>query len=82
MLEEKSSIHIAKPACRCGHDINHPLISVKTRYSTLGYFWLSLAFSAMPIEVIFQCQQCNEVIARSDDPEFLEKYRYSSDIMR
>lgn len=70
------------PVCRCGYNRNSPYVSAKTRYSTMGYFWLSLAFSAKPIEVIFQCQVCNDIIEKSNDPELLEKYRYNSDIIK
>lgn len=69
-----------KPKCSCGHTINDPMVSAKTKYSSWGWFLLSMAFSAMPKEVIFQCQKCGEIIETSSDPEILEKYRYNSDI--
>lgn len=68
--------------CRCGYTIDNPLVSVKTRYSKLGWFMLSLFFSVQPVEVIYQCQQCGTVIDKSADPEILKKYRYNSDITK
>jgi hypothetical protein len=66
--------------CSCGHTINDPMVAAKTRYNKMGLFWLSMAYSAKPVEVVFQCGKCGEVIERSDDAEVIEKYRYNSDI--
>jgi hypothetical protein len=46
----------------------------------MGWLMLSLAFSAKPLEVVFQCQKCGEIIETSTDPKILDKYRYNSDI--
>lgn len=67
--------------CKDGYGIGDPMITAKTRYSKMGLFWLSMAYSAKPIEVVFQCQKCGEIIYRTEDPEIIEKYRYNSDIM-
>jgi hypothetical protein len=66
--------------CKDGFKIGDPMIVAKTRYTKGGYFWLSLGFSAKPIEVVFQCQKCNEIIGSSVDEQIIEKYRYNSDI--
>ncbi|RPI18695.1 MAG: hypothetical protein EHM58_04305 [Ignavibacteriae bacterium] len=68
--------------CSCGHTIDDPMIVAKTKYSKWGWFLLSMAFSAMPKEVVFQCQQCGDIIDTSTDPDVLEKYRYNSDISK
>jgi hypothetical protein len=68
------------PKCKCGHTRDHNLVSAKTKYGTSGWLALSLAYSAKPVEVIFQCQKCGQIIETSRDPEILEKYRYNSDI--
>jgi len=57
------------------------MVNVKTRYSKIGWLMLSLAYSAKPLEVVFQCQKCGEIIDTSSDPELLDKYRYNSDII-
>jgi hypothetical protein len=67
--------------CSCGYSVGDPMITAKTRYSKMGLFWLSMAYSAKPIEVVFQCQNCGEIIDRTDDPEIIEKYRFNSDIL-
>jgi hypothetical protein len=69
-----------KPACKCGHTKDNPMVSVKTKYSKSGWFALSLAYSAKPAEIIYQCQKCGEIIETSHDSKLLEKYRYNSDI--
>jgi hypothetical protein len=68
--------------CSCGFTIGEPMIAAKTKYSKWGWFLLSLAFSAQPLEVIFQCQKCGEIIGSSSSPDVLEKYRYNSDITK
>jgi hypothetical protein len=68
--------------CSCGHTREHRLVSAKTKYSTSGWLALSLAFSSKPVEVIFQCQKCGEIIESSRDPELLEKFRYNSDVIK
>ena len=70
-----------EPKCSCGYTKSNPLITAKTRYTKMGLIWLSMAYSAKPIEVVFQCQNCGDIIDRTDDPEILEKYRYNSDIL-
>jgi hypothetical protein len=67
--------------CTCGHSKDNPLVSAKTRYSKSGWLALSLAYSAKPVEVVFQCQKCGGIVETSRDPEILEKYRYNSDII-
>jgi hypothetical protein len=67
--------------CTCGRSKDDPLVSAKTRYSKSGWLALSLAYSAKPVEVVFQCQKCGGIVEVSRDPEMLEKYRYSSDII-
>jgi len=68
------------PKCKCGYTIEHPLVSVKTKYNKSGWIALSLAFSAKPTEIIYQCKKCGKIIETSNDALLLEKYRYNSDI--
>jgi hypothetical protein len=66
--------------CKCGNSLGDPMIVPKTKYNKKGYFWLSMGYSAKPIEVVFQCQNCGEILDSSTDEEVIEKYRYNSDI--
>lgn len=68
--------------CRCGYKMGDPMIIPKTRYNKKGYFWLSMGYSAKPVEVVFQCQQCEEILSSTFDEEIIEKYRYNSDIIQ
>jgi hypothetical protein len=74
--------NINEKKCSCGYSVGDPMITAKTKYSKWGWFLLSLAFSAQPLEVVFQCQKCGEIIDSTDAPEVLEKYRYNSDIIK
>ncbi len=76
------AVKVIKLKCTCGYTKDDSMVSAKARYSKMGLFWLSMAFSAMPVEVIFQCQKCGEILERTDDPEILEKYRYNSEIFK
>ena len=68
--------------CSCGHSIDDPMIVAKTRYTKKGYVLLSMGFSAKPTAVVFQCQQCGDLIGSSTDENVIEKYRYNSDIIK
>jgi hypothetical protein len=68
--------------CKCGYKTGDLMIIPKTRYNNKGYLLLSMGFSAKPIEVVFQCQICNEVVLVSKDEKIIEKYRYNSDIIK
>ena len=73
---------VIRERCSDGFTINDPMVSPKARYSKMGLFWLSMAISAKPIEIIFQCQKCGEILQRTDDPDMLEKYRFNSEIFK
>ena len=68
--------------CKCGFKIGDSMIIPKTRYNKKGYLWLSMGYSAKPVEVVFQCQQCEEILSSTSDEEIIEKYRYNSDIIQ
>jgi hypothetical protein len=68
--------------CKCGHTIDDDFVTAKSRYNKWGWLLLSLAYSAKPVEIIFQCQKCGEIIEKSTDREVIEKYRYNSDILK
>jgi hypothetical protein len=72
----------ANRKCKCGHKLGDPMIVPKTRYNKKGYFWLSMGYSAKPIEVVFQCQNCGEILDSSTEEDVIEKYRYNSDIIQ
>ena len=74
-------MNTSEKKCECGHAKDDPMVSAKTRYNKGGWLALSLAYSAKPIEVVFQCQKCGGIVETSRDPEILEKYRYNSDII-
>ncbi|MGA2668176.1 MAG: hypothetical protein ABSF32_04585 [Ignavibacteria bacterium] len=68
--------------CSCGHMKDNPLVSAKTKYGRWGWLLLSIGISPKPVEIIYQCQKCGEIVETSKDPVLLEKYRYNSDITK
>jgi hypothetical protein len=73
---------VTEKKCKDGFKIGDSMVIPKTRYNKKGYALLSMGFSAKPIEVVFQCQKCGEILGSSTDEEIIEKYRYNSDIIR
>ncbi len=73
---------LTEKRCKDGFKIGDPLIIPKTRYNKKGYALLSMGFSAKPIEVVFQCQNCGEILDSSTEEDVIEKYRYNSDIIQ
>ena len=73
---------VLKERCSDGFTRDNPMVSAKASYSKMGLFWLSMAFSSIPVEIIFQCQKCGEILERTDSPEMLEKYRFNSEIFK
>lgn len=70
-----------KKYCRCGHDLNHPKIISKANYTKSGFTLLAIAYSARPAEIIFQCSDCGEIIAVSDDKQTCEDMKDYSDFI-
>jgi hypothetical protein len=68
--------------CKDGYKVGDPMVIPKTRYNKKGYMLLSMGFSAKPVEVVFQCQQCGEILDTSTNEDVIEKYRYNSDIIQ
>lgn len=62
--------------CACGHDLNHPRVTVEPRYGWLAGFFFMLGISAPVKEVIFYCEKCGTVLKRSSDPELCRKYQW------
>lgn len=62
--------------CSCGHDINHPRVTVEPRYSWIAGFFFMLGISAPVKEVIFYCEECGTILKRSRDPELRRRYRW------
>lgn len=62
--------------CPCGHDLNHPRVTVEPHYSWGAGFFFMLGISAPVKEVIFYCEECGTILKRSRDPELRRKYRW------
>ncbi|MBK8944304.1 MAG: hypothetical protein IPM32_03440 [Ignavibacteriae bacterium] len=61
--------------CKCGHDINHPIVIHESEYSKWGWFLFTiLGLSAKPKSVKFICSKCNEIIFSTSEPKILKKF--------
>jgi hypothetical protein len=55
--------------CRCGHDRNHPRVSVEADHGVLGYLRLMIGGTPVPKRIRWRCRVCNEVLGESTDYE-------------
>lgn len=62
--------------CTCGHDRNHPDVSMEARYGLWGMLHFAAGITGQPKEIVFRCTSCGEVVERSRDPKLLSAYRY------
>ncbi len=61
--------------CKCGHDVNHPMVIHESEYSKWGWFLFTiLGLSAKPKSVKFICTKCKELIEETSDSAILMKY--------
>lgn len=67
--------HLGPPVCRCGHGINHYMVSAEPEYSFSGYVQLAFGISARPTKVRYRCRRCDFVLGSSTDPTVLDKHK-------
>lgn len=78
--EEREPVDIrdwvpATGACSCGHDKDHYMVIATPTYRKSGWIALFLGVRATPVMITYRCRQCDEIIARTRDPEILARYR-------
>jgi len=62
--------------CSCGYTRDHFMVSAERRYGFFGWFFLLfMTAGATPIEIVWRCRRCGDVIARAADPDTLEAHR-------
>ena len=47
--------------CRCGHTVDHHMVSAEPAYSFLGWVALLVGISAVPIKLRYRCRRCDIV---------------------
>lgn len=62
--------------CSCGHDRDHPRVRAEVRYGLMSMPYFLAGITGTPKEVIFRCEECNEVVERTRDPKVREAHRY------
>jgi hypothetical protein len=63
------------PACQCGHDRKHPMVSPLAEYSFVGWCFILVGCSWEPRSITFQCRVCEENVERIDDPREMKTIR-------
>jgi hypothetical protein len=64
------------PACKCGHDKTHYMVSAERRYTVWGWFLaLFMNAGATPNKIEWRCRRCREIIDASSDPDVCNNNR-------
>ncbi|MGM0574577.1 MAG: hypothetical protein ACQEXJ_02415 [Myxococcota bacterium] len=63
-----------RKTCRCGYAIGDGMIAEEPRYSLGGTLALLFGITARPVELVFECRKCGEVLARTSDPAKLRAH--------
>ena len=77
-IENDPRVVKIKPACQCGNRLDSVWVSPKAKYT--GFQFLVHVFIGVsggrPQSIEWACRRCNEVIARSTDPELILHFRH------
>jgi hypothetical protein len=67
---------IADTTCRCGHTVDHILVSPEAHYSMFNYLLgVFMGVSAgLPKSIRFTCHQCGEVLEESTDHDVIMEH--------
>ncbi len=61
--------------CKCGHGIDHTLVSPSGEYTFWGWCLILLGISAKPTAIRFQCRRCDQIVWRTTDPKIIAETR-------
>ena len=65
----------AGKTCRCGHSVDHVMVSPEPEYNGWGQFWsLFMGVSTAPIKLTFTCRVCKGVLYTTKDSTVLERF--------
>jgi hypothetical protein len=61
--------------CRCGHSVNHLMVSPEPEYSGLGSFWIYfMGVTISPKILRFRCRVCKQTIHNTRTQSVLNNY--------
>ena len=69
-----------RPTCRCGHDRYHHAVRPSFTHGFWGWLAFFTGVSATPKEILFRCDQCDEVFEVTRDPALLRAFRRFPDL--
>ncbi len=62
-----------RPACKCGYDRDHLMVSREPRYGVWKGFWVMfMGVSMLPYRVDFRCRVCLQVFDATTDPAVMK----------
>lgn len=60
--------------CRCGHDLQHPLVHPEPKYTTAGWLMLLLGATPSPTHALYVCSRCSMILGMTKDPKILREF--------
>lgn len=65
----------AGKTCRCGHSVDHIMVSPEPEYGPWGSFWvLFMGVSTPPIKLTFSCRTCKGHLLTTKDERILGSF--------
>lgn len=73
-VKKKGSKERDPARCRCGFDLEHPLVQPMLHFSPIK--WVLLCFGATPYPtwVEYQCTRCETILKSTDDPKVMATF--------
>lgn len=60
--------------CKCGNNIESSNVNVSIKYSLMGWFWWTMGTTAIPKQITFKCNQCNEIFEKLTEKSLIKYY--------
>lgn len=72
--EEKKRTAGKGRKCRCGYDLEHPLVQPKLHFSPIKWVLLCMGATPYPTWVEYQCTRCETTLKSTDDPKVMATF--------
>lgn len=69
-------VEAGNDVCECGNRLGSPLVSPKSKYTTFGWFLVSMGISHPPVKVVFTCDNCGKEFKTITDKKLLREHIY------
>lgn len=65
-----------KVCSECGADVESECVSIKHKYTLLGWFWWTMGTTAIPKSIKFHCNKCDKNFEEIKDVELIKYHMY------